>query len=64
MDPLIEFIHIATGTVVGTLTDDLIPSNRAIESVLHAKREMGWTDEEIVQRLPGWSNGYYAARRQ
>ncbi|MGI8939005.1 MAG: hypothetical protein ACR2JF_12505 [Iamia sp.] len=59
---MIEFVHIATGTVVGTLTQDLIPSNAAVSSVVDAKRHMGWTDEQILQRLPGWSNGYYLAR--
>lgn len=60
---MIEFVHIATGTVVGTLTQDLIPSNAAGRSIVEAKRHMGWTDEQILERLPGWSNGYYCARR-
>lgn len=64
MDAVIEFVHVATGKVVGTLTDNLIPSNSAARSVVEAKRRMGWTDGQILERLPGWSNGYYAARRR
>lgn len=58
----IEFVETETGQVVGTLDDDLHPDNGIAASVLAAKRQMGWSDEDIRQRLPGWTNGYYLAR--
>lgn len=59
----IEFVHAETNRVIGILSEDLEPSNSTVASVLRAKRRMGWTDDEVRQRLPGWSNGYYFARQ-
>lgn len=64
-DGVIEFVSVATGDVVGTLDPvTLQPSNGMVASVVRAKRDMGWSDEQIVAWAEGWTNGYYSSRRR
>lgn len=61
---MIEFYKVADGTLVGTLDPATMePSNGTVASVVRAKREMGWSDEQILLWADGWSNGYFAGRK-
>jgi hypothetical protein len=60
---MIEFTHLESGEVVGTLDPESMATTGEAGSWVEAKRGMGWDDEKIVALAESWSNGYYGSRR-
>jgi hypothetical protein len=51
------------GKEVGTVDDEGIGSNPAIEALIEPRRAAGWTPETIAEFYDGWGNGYLSAER-